>query len=340
MAEDSAKAKAWALFDAILDDATPHGQHSNPWLADGYDADIATLERLLGAALHVVPDGKTQSGVAALALDVWVAYELRRAGFHSDAVWPRAQAPRVIPTSISGLLNALPARESKPLRDRLEGRSPPSGVVGASANVLGKNYIKQVDVVMSAWDTGPQILISTKRMDSSFGKNAANRVEESYGDAKNLRGRHPLAALGFVFGLRSTAFESEPATARWIMDLLEKLGREDDAYDAVCLLVLEYGGEAVEIAAEEVSPLADAGVIEDDASPLDVSLIEVDTHLSLLPTVRVRRDLAPPTLDPARFLQTVVEHVLDVTPITLHKDARARAGRPFVEPVSRTRPRD
>ena len=31
---------------------------------------------------------------------------------------------------------------------------------------------------------GPELMISTKRMDSSFGNNAANRVEESYGDAE------------------------------------------------------------------------------------------------------------------------------------------------------------
>lgn len=330
MAEGSAKAKAWALFDAVLDDASPNGEHSTPWQNGVYVPDIATLERLLGAALQVVPDGKTQSGVAALALDVWVAYELRRAGFHPDAVWPRAQSPRVVPTSITGLLDALPARESKPLRDRIEGRNPPSGVIGASANVLGKNYIKQVDVVMSSWDTGPQLLISTKRMDSSFGKNAANRVEESYGDAKNLRGRHPLAALGFVFGLRSTAFDVEPATARWIADLLEKLGREDDAYDAVCLLVLEYGGEAREASEAPASILADAGATGTDVDALDVSLAEVDAKLEALPVVRVRRDLAPLPLDPARFLQLIVDHVLDVTPITLHREARARAGRPVV----------
>ena len=64
-----------------------------------------------------------------------------------------------------------------------------------TANLLGKNYVKQVDVVMSGWATGPELMVSTKRMDSSFGKNAANRVEESYGDAKNLRLRHPQAAL-------------------------------------------------------------------------------------------------------------------------------------------------
>ena len=80
------------------------------------------------------------------------------------------------------------------------------GETGASANILGKNYVKQVDVVISAWNTGPELMISTKRMDSSFGNNAANRVEESYGDAKNLRSRHPQAALGFVYSLSSTAF--------------------------------------------------------------------------------------------------------------------------------------
>jgi len=161
-------------------------------------------------------------------------------------------------------------------------------------------------------------------------KNAANRVEESYGDAKNLRGRHPLAALGFVFGLRSTAFDVEPATAHWIADLLEKLGREDDAYDAVCLLVLEYGGKGTEAPEPPASIPADAGATGTDVDALDVSLAEVDASLEDLPVVRVRRDLAPFALDPARFLQLVVDHVLNVTPITLHREARARAGRPFV----------
>lgn len=337
MAEESAKAKAWALFDAILDEAAPNGEHSNPWVEGEYAPDIATLERLLGAALHVVPTGKTQSGVAALALDVWLAYELRRAGFDQDGVWPRARAPRVVPTSIAGLIRALPGREGDALRSRLEGRNAPSGVVGATANVLGKNYIKQVDVVMSAWDTGPQILISTKRMDSSFGKNAANRIEESYGDAKNLRGRHPMAALGFVFGLRSTAFETEPATARWIVDLLQKLGREDDAYDAVCLLVLEYGGEPIEVAAEELDALADAGAVADEeVLEDDVPLDEVERVLQNLPTVRVRSELAPEALSPDYFMKVVVDRVLDVTPITLHREARVRSGRPHVEPAPRT----
>lgn len=73
---------------------------------------------------------------------------------------------------------------------------------------------------MSAWATGPELMVSTKRMDSSFGKNAANRVEESYGDAKNLRLRHPQAALGFVYALSAVALEREPDIAAWLIDLL------------------------------------------------------------------------------------------------------------------------
>lgn len=39
---------------------------------------------------------------------------------------------------------------------------------------------------------------------SSYGKNLRNRFEEAYGDAKNIRGRFPLVALGFLFLVRST----------------------------------------------------------------------------------------------------------------------------------------
>lgn len=127
-----------------------------------------------------------------------------------------------------------------------------------------------------------------------------------------------MAALGFVFGLRSTAFETEPATARWIVDLLQKLGREDDAYDAVCLLVLEYGGEPIEVAAEELDALADAGVVADEeVLEDDVPLDEVERVLQNLPTVRVRSELAPEALSPDYFMKVVVDRVLDVTPITL-----------------------
>ena len=145
------------------------------------------------------------------------------------------------------IVSALLAKVTKAEREapwkRPKRPTPPKGAAALSASILGKNYLKQVDAVMSNWDTGPELLISTKRMDSSFGKNAANRVEESYGDAKNLRLRHPLAGLGFVYGLRTTIMQESPDKAAWLIDLLQKLGREDDAYHAVALIVIEYGDD-------------------------------------------------------------------------------------------------
>src|SRR6478752_4020180 len=264
----SLKARAWKLLDHIV--ATAPARGTNPWARRGdelvFQPDFDTLSSLL--AVPVALGARSQSGVPALAFDVWVAYELRRAGFDPDAVWPRAEAPRVLPSEIATLLRTLKG----PLRDQLAAKVASGtglgGAVGASANLLGKNYVKQVDVVMSAWNTGPELMISTKRMDSSFGKNAANRVEESYGDAKNLRLRHPQAALGFVYGLHASAFTTEPDKADWLIDLLIKLGREDDAYDAVALVVPDSPAvedEATAAAADQDDdPFATPGAAEEE----------------------------------------------------------------------------
>lgn len=336
MAEPSGRARAWAIFDRIVADAAPDSAYTNPWVATDtgdirYEPDFATLTQLLGVPLYL--DSPTTSGVPALALDVWVAYELRRAGFDPDAVWPRATAPRVLPTPVSALIDGVTKPERAALLKRLAERTPP-GAAAPSAVILGKNYLKQVDVVMSAWDTGPEVLISTKRMDSSFGKNAANRVEESYGDAKNLRLRHPLAALGFVYGLRSTVFSKEPASAEWLLDLLTKLGREDDAYHAVALIVIEYGDrEPAPDSAnrDQEDPLAVAGITKfADAEDLgiDVEVSEVESALNSLPLVVLRHDKVPEALQPGRFLARMVRGVIDATPITLHKAARSRLRTP------------
>lgn len=87
--------------------------------------------------------------------------------------------------------------------------------------------------------TGPEILISTKTMSSAFGKNLANRFEEAYGDAKNLKGRHPLATLGFFFLLNSSIVD-EPRNFSKAITMLQKLRVEDDAYDATCLMLVDW----------------------------------------------------------------------------------------------------
>lgn len=321
-AEPSTKATAWAIFDRIVADAAPQGRHTSPWRRIDdvleYEPDFRVLRRLLGVPLYL--DAPSTTGVPALALDVWLSYELRRAGFDPNAVWPRATEPRIMPSAIANLLEALPIRERQLIETRLQ-RSM-KGVAGSSASVLGKHYMKQVDIVMSDWDTGPELLISTKRMDSSFGKNAANRVEESYGDAKNLRLRHPLAALGFVYGLRSTILTTEPDKAEWLIDLLAKLGTEDDAYHAVALIMIDYDAE-VDAVDDEVDSLEKA---EPDAlfTIIDVETAAVDEALAALPNVVIRHDTVPPELQPARFLAAMVHRVLDTTPVTRHREARRR----------------
>jgi len=320
----SIKQRAWALFDAIVTRAPQ--RTSNPWQRedDGslrFEPDYDTLSRLLGVpALLQAP---SQSGVPALALDVWVAYELRRAGFDADRIWPRAREPRVLPDDVVRLLGKLPPRERKALEEQIAGRR----VSGAtSANILGKNYVKQVDVVMSSWSTGPELLISTKRMDSSFGKNAANRVEESYGDAKNLRSRHPQAALGFFYGLGASALDTEPDIARWLIDLLGKLGREADAYDAVGLIIPAILADSPDATSDEdpAGPL-EAGAIEPDVTDVGVEALhsDLDDDLRRLPPVSLVRGAVPAELEPGRFLATMCELVLDRTPINFHTEARA-----------------
>lgn len=347
MAEPSLKQRAWPLFDRIVADAASTPLFTRgPWDGEEYVPDIATLEKLLGVPRHF--NANSQSGVPALALDVWVAYELRRSGFAADAVWPRSAHPRVMPAPVANYLVGTTKELRGKVGAQLARQTPMKGVVATDARVLGRHYIKQVDVVMSAWETGPEVLISTKRMDSSFGKNAANRIEEAYGDAKNLRSRHPLAAHGFVYGLRSTILESEPDKARWLIDLLGKLAQEDDAYDAVCLLMLHYEGAAPEGSEGGHEDEEDAAVAEltteitiddedldEDAGDEVVVINNLDEILAALPPVSIiDHPDVPSALGPAAFLKRTVEHVLRATPITMHRAARVLHGWPVGEDPS------
>ncbi|WP_337821207.1 hypothetical protein [Amycolatopsis sp. A1MSW2902] len=244
-----------------------------------------------------------------------------------------------MPSTLVELLKGATRDQRKILVELLNSKKTYNGEISASANLLGKNYVKQVDVVMSAWNTGPELMISTKRMDSSFGNNAANRVEESYGDAKNLRGRHPQAALGFIYGLNHAAFLEKPRVAAWIVDLLGKLGREDDAYDAVALVVPEWvDADGVELAAdsdaEEEDPLVVAGVEEpadaEEVLPLELSQNEADEKLRGLPNIRINTSVVPEHLSPGSFFGRIIGRVLDNCPVNFHEEARFRRSNPEV----------
>jgi hypothetical protein len=342
MSEDkSLKAQAWTLFDRIVEPAlTENGQpSSNPWWKNAsglwFKPDYSVLQRLLGVPLLL--GAPSQSGVPALALDVWTAYELRRAGFEPDLVWPRATPPRILPSTLVALRREATREQRRVLDGMLQSGKTYGGETGASANILGKNYVKQVDVVMSTWNTGPEIMISTKRMDSSFGKNAANRVEESYGDAKNLRSRHPQAALGFFFSLRSTVLTPQfEDVAVWIIDLLGKLGREDDAYDAVCLVIPDWSDDVAAPSGDDddgedplvSAGLAGEGLAAEEPLPLQLPESELDRRLRSLPTVELNRKAVPENLRPEVFFATIINRVLDNSPVNFHREARRRRANP------------
>jgi hypothetical protein len=97
---------------------------------------------------------KTRSGRLANAIDAWVATELRRAGFPADEVWPRLTKPRVLPREVGLFVQGLP----KKLRSDIEAQLVRNATVAPrDAKVLGRAYVKQVDVVIAQWSRGPEL---------------------------------------------------------------------------------------------------------------------------------------------------------------------------------------
>jgi hypothetical protein len=289
------KADSFSQYDDLLA-AAPI---SDPWThtaaeTPAYEPDFGLLGELL--TVPVLATALSESGIFAKGIDSWIAHELRRAGFGADEIWPRPQRPRVLPRDLAILLEKLPAEPRADLTARIE-RLP--AVAPVDARILGRAYVKQVDVCLSRWDRGPEILVSTKAQLSSFRKNLPNRFEESYGDAGNLRARYPLAAVGFFFLQRTTILTDEPDAFELAVDMIRKLRDRGDGtgYTATGLLLVEW----------------------DDKTPP--------------PTVRARPDLVPEDIAPSRFFTDLVQHVLGVNPIAHHVRVRSLLERRII-PVS------
>jgi hypothetical protein len=109
------------------------------------------------------------------------------------------------------------------------------------AYILGDFYAKQIDVGMSSWQRGPDLLISTKTMFSAYRKNLKNRHEEAVGEVSSLRRRHPMAAMGYAYLVHRNIFEEEGAYAI-LYDILTRLRRPSETFDATMLLVADWDG--------------------------------------------------------------------------------------------------
>lgn len=277
---------AFTPFEPVLEAAAL----TDPW-AHGRDEparyvpDSHLLARLL--SVPVAAGAAVVSGRFARGIDIWLAHELRRAGFSPDEVWPRPTRPRVLPREIAVLLQRLPV----PLADEVRRRLPSIPAVSPTdARVLGRAYEKQVDVILARWDRGPELLVSTKAQLSSFGKNLPNRFEEAYGDAANLRARYPLAAVGFLFVQRATVLTDEPDAFERTVDMMRKL-RDIGAgsgYTTTGLLLVDWDEPAGPGTRVRVVP----GPVPDDVAAPQFLTALVDTVLAVTPVqhhVEVRR---------------------------------------------------
>lgn len=282
------------VFDSFDDAIRSRPDIGNPWRVTPagrrYEPDYDLLRILL--AIPIDAGSGSESGRFANAIDAWVATELRRAGFPADEVWPRLTKPRVLPREVGLFVRGLPMKLRAEVAAQLTRNAT---VAPRDAKVLGRAYSKQVDVVIAQWSRGPELMVSTKSMVSSFGNNLKNRFEESYGDAKNLRGRFPLAAIGFLFVFRSTIL-AKPGRFESAIDMLRKLRSEMDVYDTTCMIVAEWN---------ERTTTADG-----EGGACD--------------RVTIRNDVTPPDLRADQFLATMIESVLDRTPVEAHVTVRER----------------
>ena len=241
-------ADAFARFEH----ATPPSAES-PWDGDHFVPDTTRLESLVSRAAAGRNEWAGQEGGAlGLALDLYAAGEIRRAGFEADAVWPRSETPRVLPAAAARAVDSM-ARARKPqdpaisneawVAAKAEAVKRITGTVGSAAAVVhGEFFPKEVDVLVADWDRGVELLISTKSMTGSYSNNMKNRWEEFVGDVRNMRGRFPLASLGVLF-----LVDHRIPTGQWdrLLDMLSKLrlaSAAGHAYDATALVVAEATG--------------------------------------------------------------------------------------------------
>lgn len=310
-----------------FDEFVPATPWVNPWQPDGsFAVDYDLLHTLLDVAVGT----SQRAGVVAGAVDVWAAEELRRAGMDPDEVWPRRTEPRVLPRDVG---NFVRRGLTQQLRTDVEARYTSPGArkaLPAEAHVLGSAFTKQADVVVASWAAGVELLVSTKTMLSSYQKNLRNRFEEGYGDAKNLRGRHPLASLGFLFVVGADVPDT---SLDFTVDMLRKLTAEPDVYDCACLLVVDGATRVADDPEEDRD--------EADEPPALLTLPEGDEEGELDDTdedeevpsggvrVSIQQHRVPPDLSAEAFFERLLSRALERMPVAVYATVRdrQRAGR-------------
>ena len=305
----SPKPDVLAALDHILARADTE---SSPWVkpvhpeSEGelvYAPDYQILQDLLAVPIEQGHATTQQSGRVAKSLDAYIAHELRRAGFPESAVFPRARQPRVLPSDVAQVernidyvLTALAEHEDetggrlKPpaLRSAIM-RLPRSLPGAADSSILGRFYVKQVDVVVSDWKRGPDVLVSGKSQFSSYLNNRNNRYEEAIGEAHNLRDRYPMAAMGYAYIVRNNVFDG--GAFELLRDLLVRLRKPDGPFDATVLLVADWDDDSLHLSrVEDPAPALALPRFFEDLLNAVMTYTPVDLHQD----IRLRKLGEPP----------------------------------------------
>lgn len=313
----SSRPESFSAFDGLL---AASDETSSPWIASAagrrYEAHFDLLHRMLAIPIAAGDAERSESGRTVKALDAWIAHELRRAGFSAFETWPRSRQPRVLPPEfelleraadrlrtaleeaeavlLQPMLSEAASRASRTAKPQLRPRALRSAITAtlnavpgtSGAQILGRYYVKQVDVGIGRWQRGPEVLISTKSQFSSYANNRNNRYEETLGEITNLKDRYPLAACGYAFLVRSNIREETGALAN-LRDLLLRLRQPDGPYAATMLLVADWDNDTLEC----------SSVTDGD-----------------------------PQLTASQFFDDLIASVLRNTPIGVHTEVRRRRG--------------
>jgi hypothetical protein len=94
-------------------------------------------------------------------------------------------------------------------------------------------------------------------MFGSYRKNLRNRHEEAVGEVSSLRKRHPMAAIGFVYLVRGDIFEEDGAYPI-LVDILTRLRRPRDTFDATMLLVANWPSDSESPTVSEIEQPAES----------------------------------------------------------------------------------
>lgn len=234
----------------------PLGQ---PWEAGGnYRFDRDLLKRLIAVQVAAGSAQVSATGGLAIAVDIWLATEFRRAGINGDAVWPRAERPRSVSQALTRAVSSFKFSRNEAERAIQEAAIAQllERAGSSRSNILGGYFQKEIDVVVAAEDRGLELGVSTKSMTGSFAKNLGNRFEEATGDLANIRRRYPLATFGYAYLVTANVF-NEPNSWERVKDMLRKLrslstSDESASYDATCLVVVDWEGGQVALHETEV----------------------------------------------------------------------------------------